>query len=84
MQKLYRVPPLFFMKIFVKIFILFMGSEDKLGVEISIPVPISSIGSTVKFLSTIREICFQKIVKICSFVEIFLNMLLTFAMINCP
>ena len=59
------------MKIFLKIFILFMGSVDRLGVDISIPVSMGSIESSVKFLSIIREICFSESCQIFSFVEIF-------------
>ena len=66
-----RVPPLFFTKIFLKIFILFMVSEDRLGVDISNAVSMSSIGSTIKFLSIIREICFSENSQIFSFVDIF-------------
>ena len=61
-----------------------MGSEDRLGVDIPIPVSMGSIGSTVKFLSIIREIYFSENCQIFSFVETFKNMLIRFVMINCP
>lgn len=75
--------PLFFMKIFLKTFLLFMGSEGRLGVDISISLSMSLIGPTVKFLSIIRGICFSENCQNFSSVEIFLNMLIWFAIRNC-
>ena len=54
-------PPSFLVQIFLKIVSLFICPEGRLGDDNSIPVWMSSIGLTVKFLSILREICFSEI-----------------------
>ena len=50
--------PSFLVKTFLKSFFLFICSEDRLGVDISIVVRMSLIEPRVKFLSISREFCF--------------------------
>ena len=60
-----------------------MCSGDRLGVNISIAISMSSIASTVKFLSVFRKICFSENCQDFSFLEKFENMRIRFAMENC-
>jgi hypothetical protein len=84
-NKCLRVPsPSFLVKSFLKTVSLIMSSGDRLGVDTSITVSMSSIGRTVKFLSSLRETCSSENCQNFNFIKNFKNMLIRFAMKNCP